>query len=114
MLAEGHRPADPTIDTFLAHADGPVYVADVDGAGHNNFADVALLVRSLLLDPSIPPEVVEQMLAALGIGSIEAARGLAIRNAYVRAFFDASLSGRASELLSGNAAEFPEVTLEAE
>lgn len=114
MLSEGHRPLDPTIDAFLSHANGSVYTVDVRGSGHNNYGDIALLVRALLLDPTIPPDVVEQMLAALGIGPIDAARGFAIRDSYIRAFFDASLSGRASDLLSGDTTAFPEVTFSAQ
>jgi predicted dienelactone hydrolase len=114
MLSEGHRSVDPTIDAFLARAVGSVYTVDVRGSGHNNYGDVALLVNALLLDPTIPPEVIEQMRAALGIGSMDALRGFAIRNAYVRAFFDATLSARPSPLLSGDTAQFPEVTFGAQ
>lgn len=39
--------------------------------------------------------------ATLGLGTIETVRALTIQRAYLRAFFDAVLQGRPSELLEG-------------
>ena len=107
MLAESHTAeADPTLGIFLGHAVGQVYTARVVGAEHNDFVDSATLVTALArIDPTVHP-------ADFQLGPIDPGRALVIESAYVRAFFGATLSGKASRLLEGDAADFPEVGFE--
>ena len=107
MLAESHTAeSDPTLRTFLDHAEGQVYTARVVGAEHNDFADSAALVTALArIDPNVHP-------ADFQLGPIDPGRALVIESAYVRAFFGATLSGKASRLLEGDAVDFPEVGFE--
>jgi hypothetical protein len=80
--------------TFSKMSSG-VYVVTVKGAVHNSFSDM----------PIIMPERYSNL-------EINAARALAITNAYILAFFDRHLRGRRQTLLEGNAPRFPEVTLQ--
>src|SRR5262249_44329848 len=72
-----------------------MYLVTVKGAMHNSFSDM----------PFISPERYSNI-------KIDAARALTITNAYILAFFDHYLRGRRQALLEGNAANFPEVTLQ--
>jgi hypothetical protein len=105
MLSEGHFGNDPTLDQFLAHARSRVYRVDVKGAQHLDFSDMGTLAKGLASRiPGFDP-------AMLGLGTIEAARVLAIQSAYLRAFFHSALEGSSPALLKGPSPEFPEVTL---
>ena len=66
----------------------------------------ATLVTALArIDPNVHPSDFQ-------LGPIDPGRALVIESAYVRAFFGATLSGKASRLLEGDAADFPEVGFE--
>jgi hypothetical protein len=79
---------DPSPFTFLDHAHGPVYMAEVLGSGHDNFCDEAALVQMLSLDPSLDP-------TAPLVGTIDPGRARAIESAYLRAFFGGTLRDEA-------------------
>ncbi len=82
---------------------GSTYVLSVRGAAHFNFTDLALRQAPL----------VRPLFRAAGYtGSIDPARGEAIANAYLLAFFDQALKGIEAPLLKGPAVEYPEVTFE--
>jgi predicted dienelactone hydrolase len=80
--------------TFARMGPGGAYHVVVAGAKHMSFTDA----------PLIAPENYSNI-------GIDARRALQITNAYVLAFLDRFLRGRASALLSGRSA-FPEVTFE--
>jgi dienelactone hydrolase len=105
MLFDGHSVIDPTPIVFhdLA-ARGAVYETEVLGSGHNNFSDQGAFVNQLAaLDPSVVP-------ADSLVGTIDTTRALSIESAYVRAFFNAELSGTPSALMSAPAPAYPEVS----
>ena len=105
LLSEGASPElDASIAEFTNHTLAPVHSARVSGSLHNDFSDSAVLIPGLAqLDPRVQP-------ADYQVGPIEPGRVLAIESAYLRALFESAWSGDASALLSGETAEFPEVS----
>ena len=72
------------------------FQATLRGARHFNFSDYAVTYQPVV-----------RLLG--GLGSIDGAYGLRIAAAYLRAFFDQTLLGQPSPLLSANPPPFPEV-----
>jgi dienelactone hydrolase len=72
------------------------------GSSHTFASDLRLM--------PFQPEQVRH--PAPGSGAIQPARALAITAAYVEAFFDQYLKGRAGALLSGPSRDYPEITFE--
>jgi dienelactone hydrolase len=100
--AESHnRYTDPTWAAFWANLHGWRRELQIDGAGHNDFTDLGLLLDQLGLD--------KHALFPGGFGSIRPARAIEIQQAYVRAFFTQHLRGRHQRLLDRPSRRFPEV-----
>ena len=81
------------------HLSGKGYKATIRGARHDNFLDLAVCFAPVLK-------------IAGGLGSIDGQRGLAITNAYVQAFFEASFGQGNAPLLEGASTTYPEVQFE--
>jgi len=73
---------------------------EVNGTGHMNFSDRPTLAG--LRPPDEPRD-------ALGIGTIDPARGFAIQSAYLLAFLDQHLRGEGEPILTGPSPLYPEV-----
>jgi dienelactone hydrolase len=100
--AESHnRYTDPTWAAFWANLHGWRRELQIDGAGHNDFTDLGLLLDQLGLD--------KHVLFPGGFGSIRPARAIEIQQTYVRAFFSQHLRGRHQRLLDRPSRRFPEV-----
>ena len=103
MQHEGWAQADidetqTTVRAAFADPSSDRYLALVPGMFHGDFADL----------PFMTP-----IASRLGLsGSIAARRAHRIVTAYMLAFFDRYLKGRATTLLDGPSAEFPEVFIE--
>jgi predicted dienelactone hydrolase len=93
--APGAQAANAALAAIVAGApDG--FSVSIDGARHFNFTDSAVTFSP-----------VERLTGVLG--TINGARGLQITSAYLAAFFDQTLKGRASPLLEGGSEAYPEV-----
>jgi predicted dienelactone hydrolase len=85
---------------MLDLATGPVYELTVAGSTHYNFMDFTLA---------------SPLFRWLGfVGEVDGARMSALTTDYVRAFFDQTLRGRLSPLLTGPAEAYPEVSFSTE
>jgi dienelactone hydrolase len=93
--APGARAANTALAAIVAGAPGG-YGVSIDGARHFNFTDSAVTFSP-----------VERLTGLLG--AIDGGRGLRITSAFLGAFFDQTLKGRASPLLLGASKEYPEV-----
>jgi predicted dienelactone hydrolase len=91
----GAQTADAALAAIVAGAPKGFSVS-IDGARHFNFTDSAVTFSP-----------VERLTGVLG--TINGARGLQVTSAYLAAFFDQTLKGRASPLLEGASEAYPEV-----
>jgi dienelactone hydrolase len=89
------RDAEQQREKAFSQMSSGMYLVTVKGAMHNSFSDM----------PFISPERYRNI-------QIDAGRALTITNAYILAFFERYLRGKRQPLLEGNAAAFPEVTLQ--
>lgn len=95
---EEHLGYVPDLYAF-EHAAGPAYGVVVNGAQHLNFTDLPARAPALAI-------LLGQSMQVNGgtSGEIEQARCMEILNRYLLAFFDQSLLGKASPLLTGESA----------
>jgi dienelactone hydrolase len=101
-----------TIDAYIAEYTGGIqalldqapvgYSAHIDGVAHFTFATDSTLLAKIVPE-ILPPETV---------GTLEGERVVEIIGSYVLAFFDQHLKGEASELLSPESTQYPEVEFE--
>lgn len=103
LLSPEHSEFDSSIDEFFARAEADCRALTIADTGHANFGDTGWLYSSVLAEyPDLTAEGYQ-------LGPIPQARAHTIVTTYLRAFFDATLSGIASPLLDGPSPEFPEV-----
>lgn len=86
----------PSWATYQTHPHGPLHLFQVAGAAHYAFTDVGLLCGADK-KPSL-------------LGTIAAARAMALHPTFVKAFLDTYLLGAVSPLMTLPAAGWPEVT----
>ncbi len=103
LLADGHFEQDANLRQLWNRTDRDLYMATVAGAAHYSYTDVGLLLSHLA--PLIPRQ-------AVGFGTIEPKRLIAISNAYTRVFFDVFLKGASLDLLLDLAEQYPEVSFD--
>ena len=112
FLLFGHEGKNQSTDDTWAelwpHLQGWKLELMLDGAQHGTFSDLPMLVEVLGLGGHLPAGVGELL------GSIEAKRAMEVITAYVVAFFEQVLRCKASALLQGPSAAFPEVDFVAE
>lgn len=104
LAAGSHtRESDPSWRDFWAASTGWKRELRLTGAEHYSFTDAQPLAPQL---PGLP----EPRRRAL-IGEIDPKRSLAVQRAYLAAFFDLQLKGRATSLFDGPSAAYPEAVL---
>ncbi|MFC4120025.1 alpha/beta hydrolase family protein [Nonomuraea zeae] len=98
MGNQNHRRADdPDWAAFYDRLRGPRLHLVIDGAGHRDLTDITIFKATLDLS------------ALFDVGPIRGTRALGIERAYLAAWLDRSLLGRAGPLLAGESHRFPEV-----
>ncbi|WP_256788149.1 lipase [Frankia sp. AvcI1] len=93
---------DPTWAQAWAHLGPPRLWLDVDGADHFSFTDDPVLADQIPLPAAVPP-------APAPAGALTGRQALAITRAYVGAFVERWLCGRAQPLLDAPSRAFPQV-----
>jgi len=96
LMMESEHNVDANV-TVYQQAKGPAYDLAMNTFEHDNFGDLAFW-------PGIEP-----LKSASALGAIVPARSNQIVNAYILAFFDKYLRGKAAPLLDGASAEYKEV-----
>jgi dienelactone hydrolase len=98
FLFQSAHPADGTWTPVYEGATGGAYWAILAGSQHEDFSDLAPLDEGL-----------NTQLFTAPMGPIEGVRAIQVVNDYLLAFFDQTLFGTSSALLTGPAPDFPEV-----
>jgi pimeloyl-ACP methyl ester carboxylesterase len=96
LMMESEQNVDANVAVYQ-QAKGPAYDLAMNTFEHDNFGDLAFW-------PGIEP-----LKSASALGSVDSARANKIVNAYVLAFFDKYLKGKAAPLLDGPSADYKEV-----
>ncbi|WP_371520025.1 alpha/beta hydrolase family protein [Kitasatospora sp. NBC_01300] len=105
MTAEFTRAGQPAVAEFWPHLRGWRLDVQAQGAVHVSYGDNQVLIPQAAKLLGLTDEQVRGM-----IGTLDPARAVKIQQAYPVAFFDLHLRHRASRLLDGPSAAFPEVT----
>ncbi|WP_306358716.1 MULTISPECIES: hypothetical protein [unclassified Nocardia] len=85
---------DPGWDVYQQQPHGPLHMLQVAGTKHHAFSDVGLV----------------STLTAQALGTITAARAMALHPRWTRAFLDTYLLGTPDPLMAGPSPDWPEVT----
>jgi len=92
----------------IAQGQQDKYIFVINGAGHLDLADIAILAKYAV--PMIVRPIIQMALSGpLGCGPIDGLRVIHIVDAYLANFFDKYLKGQVSPLLDGGQKTYPEV-----
>ena len=92
---------DSSLDDVFNRATGGAFQAVLANSLHFNFSDLGVILAAMQVAPW-------DRQSAL-VGTIDPLRGVQEVNGYVQAFFDFTLKGTTSPLLSGPTAQYPDV-----
>jgi hypothetical protein len=105
MGSEGNdRTNVPSWRELWRHSTGWRRDLTLQGARHATYTDAATMLPQAAARLGLPRETLTGW-----VGTVPADRAVAAQRAYLTAFFDRHLRGRAGGLLDGPSARFPEV-----
>jgi hypothetical protein len=109
MTHEGHDAHnDPSLAGFWSALQGWRLFLSMTNSQHYTYTDLEQFLGPLLAAKIAPNHITPQLVAEV-IGTIEPKRAIAAERAYIAAFFELHLRGRASDLLRGPSSKYPEI-----
>jgi Platelet-activating factor acetylhydrolase, isoform II len=109
MSSHGFGPRDdPSWRGFWPSLRGWRLFLTMTNAQHYTYTDLEEFLSQLLAAEIIPPRLAGRLVAPV-IGTVNPARAVAAERAYISAFFDLHLRGRASKLLDHASSSFPDI-----
>ncbi|OQV07474.1 hypothetical protein CLAIMM_11901 [Cladophialophora immunda] len=105
FAAQGHNQSvDATWAAFWQELKGLKLQLQVNGTVHGTFTDYPILAKSVEINSTVLPEIVEL------IGTIDGVRMMNILRRYISGFFQETLESQKVRLIEGPSSQFPEVS----